>query len=104
MIAVPLILERIHSALRRKILARGRAFAAAFEVAYRYRLFWTRRGCDTPVLNRMLFDRFRAALGGKIEVLVGGGAPLAGEVRGGKKMFSIVMELELIRTKKDIKT
>ena len=80
MIAVPLILERLHSALRRRLDSRGSAFAAAFEVCYRYRLWWTGCGFDTPLLNRVLFNRMREALGGRIGLIVGGGAPLAPEV------------------------
>ena len=81
MIAVPLILERLHSAIRAKIRSRGPVFESVFDALYRYRLWWTRRGCDTPVLNRVLFSKFRMALGGRVGLMVGGGAPLAAEVR-----------------------
>ncbi len=91
MIAVPLILERLHSAIRAKIRSRGPVFESVFDALYRYRLWWTRRGCDTPVLNRVVFSKFRMALGGRVGLMVGGGAPLAAEVRllGGKSNLVI---------------
>ena len=81
MIAVPLILDRIYSGIRAKISSRGPVFESLFEVFFRYRLFWTQWGADTPILNRVVFQKLRAALGGRIELLVGGGAPLSAEVR-----------------------
>ncbi len=103
MIAVPLILERLHSAIRAKIRSRGPVFESVFDALYRYRLWWTRRGCDTPVLNRVLFSKFRMALGGRVGLMVGGGAPLAAEVRllvGNKNLVWFFKVMFTIRYRK----
>ena len=79
-IAVPVILDRIYKAILAKIYLRGGFFRNLFGMFYHYRLFWTRRGFDTPVLNKIIFSKLKAALGGRINIIVGGGAPLSGEV------------------------
>ena len=38
---------------------------------------WQDRGFDTPLLNKTLFRRIRYFLGGRVRVLLSGGAPLA---------------------------
>jgi long-chain acyl-CoA synthetase len=78
--AVPVILDRIFKGINSKIEARGPAFTAFFQMCYNYRLFWTRNGFNTPIMNKLIFSKFRSALGGRLRTIVGGGAPLAAEV------------------------
>ena len=80
MVAVPVILDRIYKAMMAKIKDRGPGFEKFFQMCYNYRLFWVKQGFDRPILNRLIFSKFKMALGGNIEVFVGGGAPLSSEV------------------------
>jgi long-chain acyl-CoA synthetase len=72
MAAVPVILDRIYKGIRAKVHSRGYAFNQLFEMLYEYRLRWIRRGFDTPIINRLVFAKMRAALGGKLRLIVGG--------------------------------
>jgi len=74
---VPLVLDTIYKGIRAKVASRGAFFAELVELCYQYRLKWVRRGHDTPVMNLLIFKKFRAAVGGKVRVLLSGGAPLA---------------------------
>jgi len=74
---VPLVLDTIYKGIRAKVAARGPFFAALVDLCYRYRLKWTRRGFETPIMNWLIFKKFRAAVGGKVRLLLSGGAPLA---------------------------
>ena len=76
---VPTILNRIHKGIKARLAARGPFFSNLVELCYEYRLKWTRRGHDTPVMNRLIFTKFRAIIGGNIRVLLSGGAPLAAD-------------------------
>lgn len=81
MVAVPVILDRIYKGVQGKIDERGVIFRHVFDMCCNYRSFWNRQfGLDTPILNHVLFGKFRAALGGKLHVIVSGGAPLSKEV------------------------
>merc|ERR1719260_723507 len=76
---VPLVLDTIYKGIRAKVAARGPFFAELVDLCYRYRLKWTRRGFETPIMNWLIFKKFRAAVGGKVRLLLSGGAPLAPE-------------------------
>jgi len=74
---VPLVIDTIYKGIRAKVAARGAGFAELIDFCYKYRLKWVRRGHDTPVMNKLIFSKFREIVGGRIRVLVSGGAPLA---------------------------
>ncbi|XP_067007397.2 fatty acid CoA ligase Acsl3 isoform X2 [Anabrus simplex] len=77
MTSVPLILDRIAKGINDKV-AKGSAFKRAlFNFAFEYRRSWTRRGFDTPLLNKAIFGQSRALLGGKVRLVLSGGAPLS---------------------------
>ena len=79
MAAVPVILDRIYKGIQSK-LATGSAFKAQLvDFCIRYRAAWVRRGYDTPIMNRLIFANMKAVVGGKVKVLLSGGAPLAEE-------------------------
>jgi len=74
---VPLVLDSIYKGIRAKVAAKGELFAQIIELCYQYRLKWIRRGHDTPILNRLIFNKFRDVVGGRIRLMMSGGAPLA---------------------------
>eukprot|EP00092_Neocalanus_flemingeri_P008227 GFUD01008870.1.p1 GENE.GFUD01008870.1~~GFUD01008870.1.p1 ORF type:complete len:716 (+),score=173.62 GFUD01008870.1:63-2210(+) len=74
---VPLVLDRIFKGMKTKVAARGPFFSQLIDLCYRYRLKWIKRGHDTPIMNRIIFNKFKAVLGGNVRFLMSGGAPLA---------------------------
>ena len=46
-------------------------------MCYKYRLKWVRRGHTTPIMDRVIFSKFKAILGGRMRAVLSGGAPLA---------------------------
>ena len=62
-----------------KINASGPFMAQLVDFCVRYRATWVRRGYNTPIMNRLIFAKFKALVGGNVRVLLSGGAPLAEE-------------------------
>ena len=77
--AVPLILDRIHKAIREKINRKGPRFQEIFEWAFNYRLEALHKGESAPIMDFILFRPMRAALGGNVRLVLTGGAPLSAE-------------------------
>lgn len=78
--AVPVILDRVYKAMKGKILAKGLLFNDLFDFCVMYRNKWLRKGYDTPLLNAIIFKKFRAALGSSLTTIIAGGAPLSSDV------------------------
>ena len=45
----------------------------------RYRDRWVRRGYDTPIAKALIFKKMQAVVGGRVRMLLSGGAPLSDE-------------------------
>ena len=74
---VPLVLDSIFKGIKKNVANRGEFFDQMIDLCYRYRLKWIRLGHDTPIMNKIIFKKFKAIIGGKLRVLLSGGAPLA---------------------------
>ena len=79
MAAVPVILDKVYKGINANIKKAGPFTAKLFDFCLRYRANWTKRGYDTPIMNRLIFSKPRALLGGRVRVMLSGGAPLAEE-------------------------
>jgi len=80
MAAVPLMLDRIYKAINEKV-KKGSPFAQKlFNWAYEYRLEAMRNGEETPIMDMIVFRKIRILLGGKMRLMLAGGAPLSKEV------------------------
>lgn len=73
----PLILDRIRKSITEIAASKGPFFARVFEYAVAYKCFWLRLGFNTPILNRLVFNKMRALLGGRFTMVGTGSAPLA---------------------------
>ena len=80
MAAVPLILDRIYKSFRSKVGQKGQSFQEIFDFCVAYRVWWLRKGYDTPFLNRVLFGKIRNSFGGHLKAIIAGGAPLSPNV------------------------
>ncbi|XP_026314422.1 long-chain-fatty-acid--CoA ligase 4 [Hyposmocoma kahamanoa] len=74
---VPLIMDRISKGITDKVSRSGAFANAFFKWAYTYKQTWMRRGYDTPILNRIMFTKITALLGGRLRLMIAGGAPLS---------------------------
>ena len=77
MCAVPLILERIYKSIVDTMKRQGWAAEELFHYFMAYKMKWQDRGFDTPLLNRTLFRKIRYFLGGRVRLMLSGGAPLS---------------------------
>jgi long-chain acyl-CoA synthetase len=77
MCAVPLILERIYKSIVDTMRRQGWAVEELFHYFVQYKMKWQDRGFDTPLLNKTLFRKIRYFLGGRVRVMLSGGAPLS---------------------------
>ncbi|XP_058792342.1 long-chain-fatty-acid--CoA ligase 4 isoform X1 [Phymastichus coffea] len=75
--AVPLILDRISKGINEKVKRSGPFRQAIFNFAYQYKLKWTRRGYDTPIFDKTIFAAAKHVLGGRVRMILTGGAPLS---------------------------
>jgi len=74
---VPLVLDKIFKGIKSKVSSRGQFFNKLIDTCYKYRLKWIRSGHDTPIMNALIFKKFKASVGGNLRILLSGGAPLA---------------------------
>ena len=63
------------------IAAKGPRFERLFDYCYRYKRYWLDQGFNTPILNALIFKNLKAAVGGRLNSIVSGGAPLAPDVQ-----------------------
>lgn len=82
MCTVPLILERIYKSVVDTMKRQGWFAEELFHYLVDYKMKWQDRGFDTPLLNKTLFRKIRYFLGGRIRLLLSGGAPLAADTQG----------------------
>jgi len=74
---VPLVLDKIYKGIKSKVASRGQFFSKLIEMCFKYRLKWIRSGHETPIMNTLIFKKFKAIVGGNLRILLSGGAPLA---------------------------
>jgi len=79
MCVVPLILDRIYKNIIDSVNKRGTNFQKAFEFCYRYKLYWSRNNQKTPVVDKIVFNKIKSLLGGRMRFAITGGAPLSPE-------------------------
>lgn len=77
MCAVPLVIDRIYKGIQEKVAKKGPFFKRLLEFCYRYKSYYKKRGMETPILDRLIFKNMRAIVGGRIRLLLSGGAPLS---------------------------
>ena len=97
MCCVPLILDRIYKNIIDSVNKRGTNFQKVFEFCYRYKLYWTKSGCNTPIIDKIIFNKIKALLGGRMRFVITGGAPLSPETHDFIRVClgSIVVQVKL---------
>jgi len=77
MCAVPLVIDRIYKGIQQKVAKKGPFFRRLIDFCYRYKSAYRKRGMNTPILDALIFKNMRAIVGGRIRLLLSGGAPLS---------------------------
>jgi long-chain acyl-CoA synthetase len=77
MAGVPTIYDRIKKGARDKIEKSGAVTHSLFKFAYDYKKKALARNEDTPFWNNLVFNKLKAQMGGRIRVMLSGGAPLS---------------------------
>lgn len=73
---VPLILERLIKEIDRKLNAKSPILPPLFNYFMDYKIRWTSRGFDTPVINRFICNRINSQFGGRLRFVLSGGAAM----------------------------
>jgi len=74
-----LVLERICKGIQTKISEKGRIAQLMFDFFYKYKTEWIQKGYDTPLVNKIFFEKIRSVVGGRVRFMAVGSAPLAPE-------------------------
>ncbi|CAK8539308.1 unnamed protein product [Lathyrus sativus] len=79
--AVPRVLDRVYSGLTQKISSGGFLKKTLFNFAYSYKMNNMKKGhkhaSASPLLDKIVFDKVKQGLGGKVRVILSGAAPLS---------------------------
>ncbi|CAG2121355.1 unnamed protein product, partial [Medioppia subpectinata] len=94
MAGVPLVLDRIRKGIVDKISRNGLIARQLFDFGVQYKTFWTQRGFDTPIMNRLVCGKFRATVGGKLDMMFVGGAPLSQDTQ---KVIKACLNIKLLQ-------
>ncbi|GAB4857552.1 Long chain acyl-CoA synthetase 4 [Ancistrocladus abbreviatus] len=82
--AVPRVLDRIYSGLQQKLSSGSRLKHAVFNVAYNYKFGNMRKGSKhenaAPIFDKIVFNKVKQGLGGRVRLILSGAAPLATHV------------------------
>ncbi|XP_020230137.1 long chain acyl-CoA synthetase 4 isoform X3 [Cajanus cajan] len=84
--AVPRVLDRVYSGLTQKISSGGFLKKTLFNFAYSYKLNNMKKGIThgeaSPLLDKIVFDKIKQGLGGRVRLILSGAAPLSAHVEG----------------------
>ncbi|WVZ09296.1 hypothetical protein V8G54_013826, partial [Vigna mungo] len=84
--AVPRVLDRVYSGLTQKIASGGFLKRTLFNCAYSYKLNNMKKGFThgeaSPICDKIVFDKVKQGLGGRVRLILSGAAPLSAHVEG----------------------
>ena len=80
-VMVPLVADKIKAAIEKIIAQKGVFVSRLLEFCVDYKTSWTKQGFRTPILDKLIFSKIRAVFGGKIDIILVGGARLSPDVQ-----------------------
>ncbi|KAK7366684.1 hypothetical protein VNO80_08681 [Phaseolus coccineus] len=82
--AVPRVLDRVYSGLTQKISSGGFLKKILFNCAYSYKLNNMKKGFThgeaSPICDKIVFEKVKQGLGGRVRLILSGAAPLSAHV------------------------
>jgi len=81
-VGVPSVHDKIKQGIESRLENSGWISKRIFKMAYNSKKQALISGLDTPIWNRIVFNKFKTALGGRVRFLVSGGAPLSSQCCG----------------------
>ena len=94
MAAVPVIMDRIYKNVWEKARDGGEILLQVFTWAYGYKRARLESGAGSFFLDKFVFRRIRTLLGGRIRLMLSGGAPLSMETQ---RFMSIVFDCPIMQ-------
>lgn len=93
MVGVPLILDRMRKQVESKIKsAAGVQGLKVFNFLLNYKNSWNAAGMPTPLLDYLMVSRFQKLLGGRLKLMLCGGAPLSADTQAfARAAFNIIL-------------
>ena len=80
LLGVPTIFERLKQGILARISKAGPVSQFLFKTAYKAKLNAIRVGANTPLWNKIVFNKFQDGVGGRLRLIVSGSAPLSPDV------------------------
>lgn len=84
---VPLVFERIQSGIQTLLRNKSPYLAGIYNFAYEYKKRWGRRGYRCRMMNALLFKHIKEQFGGKLKLVVAGGAAMTLETQMFIKLY-----------------
>ncbi|XP_047152549.1 long chain acyl-CoA synthetase 4-like [Vigna umbellata] len=85
-VAVPRVLDRVYNGLNQKISTGGFMKQTVFNFAYSYKLHSLGKGRNheeaSPLFDKIVFNKVKQGLGGRVRIILSGAAPLSKHVEG----------------------
>ncbi len=79
LVGVPKMFETIRKKAMERVKSSGMIGKCLFQSAFSYKLRSIRRCRATPLWDRILFNKFKQLIGGRVKIMLSGGAPLGVE-------------------------
>ncbi|KAL3599172.1 hypothetical protein D5086_007090 [Populus alba] len=96
--AVPRVLERVYSGLQQKVSTGGFLKKTLFNVAYSHKFSSMKKGLAhhqaSPICDKIVFNKVRQGLGGKVRLILSGAAPLSNHVEAFLRVVSCAHVLQ----------
>jgi long-chain acyl-CoA synthetase len=80
-VGVPTVLEKIKKEVERKVAASGAFTRGLFKWAFNRKVAARAQGQSTPILDKIIFNKFKQLVGGRCRLMVSGGAYLSPAVQ-----------------------
>lgn len=79
--AVPVIMDRIFKNVWENVNSSPLVKRVLFQFAFDYKLKYYQKGWSTPLCDKIVFKNIKALMGGRVRLMLSGGAPLSAETQ-----------------------